>query len=197
MLEVIYDEVWKNPGFNIKTFSSLYISSASVEYGDFVVLKRKPHMPFLWVNEGREITLTTWNSTPCFPASLKVSPREFMQAVAACFLRRWAAACLTVTVCSSSLQRAQLLTCSLGLKEIWTEYLSQWLGQQGGTGEETILGWKAELLYIGLCRLHCLEITRIMEFRVVSCHETEPVLLWYSLDVSLWLYLKHVAITPF
>lgn len=36
-----------------------------------------------------------------------------------------------------------------------------------------------------------------MEFRVVSCHEAELALLWYDPDVTSWLYLKHVVVTPF
>lgn len=37
-------------------------------------------------------------------------------------------------------------------------------------------------------KLNCSESTRIMEFRVVSCHEAGLELFWYDPDTTLWLY---------
>lgn len=55
-------------------FSSLCVSFSSVEYEGFVVSKKQPQVPFMWVNEGHEIPLTTWNSLLlCFPAIFKQS----------------------------------------------------------------------------------------------------------------------------
>lgn len=176
---------------------AFHLCTSSVEYGGFVVLKRRPQVPFPRVNEGHE--MTTWNSLRLFSCLLNTLSKGLyasrrslpFEAVSCGFCDSWRPSCL------SSLQRAQLLTCSLGLKEIWTEYLGQWLERQGGTGEEIVFCWKPQRLYVGLCRLNCLESTRIMEFRVVSCHEAELALLWYDPVITLRLYLKHVVVTLF
>lgn len=53
--------------------------------------------------------------------------------------------------------------------------------------------WKADTLMLedpvafSTWKLNCSENTRIMEFRMVNCHEAGLELFWYDPDIALWL----------
>lgn len=85
----------------------------------------------------------------------------------------------------SNLERAWPLTCSHGWRSFWQNILAiSWGGRWY---------WEEDILMLedpvasSTWKLNCSGSIRIIEFRVMNCHEAGLELLWYNPGIALWL----------